>query len=86
MLAQTADIGVVVTSFYPTGQLTGTAVLDSLRFNKLFMASSLQYAAGPSITLPIFEGGRLTSTLEFSKASQQEAKRARLVIIRRRSI
>jgi NodT family efflux transporter outer membrane factor (OMF) lipoprotein len=71
--AQTADIGVAVANFYPTVQLTGTAVLDSLTFNKLFMASSLQYAAGPSITLPIFEGGRLTSTLEFSKASQQEA-------------
>jgi NodT family efflux transporter outer membrane factor (OMF) lipoprotein len=71
--AQTADIGVAVASFYPTVQLTGTAVLDSLTFNKLFMASSLQYMAGPTITLPIFEGGRLTSMLEFSKASQQEA-------------
>ena len=71
--AQTADIGVAVASFYPTVQLTGTAVLDSLTFNKLFMASSLQYMAGPTITLPIFEGGRLTSMLELSKAQQQEA-------------
>jgi NodT family efflux transporter outer membrane factor (OMF) lipoprotein len=71
--AQTADIGVAVANFYPTVQLTGTAVLDSLTFNKLFMASSLQYMAGPTITLPIFEGGRLTSMLELSKANQQEA-------------
>jgi NodT family efflux transporter outer membrane factor (OMF) lipoprotein len=71
--AQTADIGVAVASFYPTVRLTGTAVLDSLTFNKLFMASSLQYMAGPTITLPIFEGGRLTSMLELSKAEQQEA-------------
>ena len=47
--------------FYPTVQLNGTLVLDALDFNNLFKASSLQYMAGPTITLPIFEGGRLTS-------------------------
>ena len=71
--AQTADIGVAVANFYPTVQLTGTAVLDSVTFNKLFMPGSLQYMAGPTITLPIFEGGRLTSNLELTKAEQQEA-------------
>jgi NodT family efflux transporter outer membrane factor (OMF) lipoprotein len=71
--AQTADIGVAVAAFYPTIQLNGTVVLDSLDFKNLFKASSLQYMAGPSLTLPIFEGGRLKSTLELSKAQQQEA-------------
>jgi NodT family efflux transporter outer membrane factor (OMF) lipoprotein len=71
--AQTADIGVAVASFYPTVQLNGQLVVDSLQFNKLFQASSLQYMAGPSVTLPIFEGGRLTSTLDLRKAQQQEA-------------
>ncbi len=28
---------------------------------------------GPSVTLPIFEGGKLKSTLELAKAEQQEA-------------
>lgn len=71
--AQSADIGVAVANFYPTVQLTGTAVLDSITFNKLFMPGSLQYMAGPTITLPIFEGGRLKSNLELTKAEQQEA-------------
>ena len=71
--AQTADVGVAVASFYPTIQLNGQLVLDSLQFNKLFQASSLQYMAGPTVTLPIFEGGRLTSTLDLRKAQQQEA-------------
>lgn len=71
--AQTADVGVAVASFYPTVQLNGTLVVDSLQFSKLFRASSLQYMAGPNITLPIFEGGKLTSMLELSKAQQQEA-------------
>jgi outer membrane protein TolC len=39
----------------------------------LFQAGSLQYMAGPSVTLPIFQGGRLTSTLELREAQQQEA-------------
>jgi len=71
--AQTADIGVAVASFFPTVSLTGTVELDALQFNKLFQASSLQYMAGPTITLPIFEGGRLKSMLQLSEANQQEA-------------
>jgi NodT family efflux transporter outer membrane factor (OMF) lipoprotein len=70
---QTADIGVAVAAFYPTFELSGTLVLDSLDFKNLFKASSLQYLAGPTLTLPIFDAGRLTSMLELSKAQQQEA-------------
>ena len=69
----TANIGVAVASFYPKFQLNGTLVLDSLQFNKLFNASSLQYMAGPSVTLPIFDGFRLKSMLNLSEAQQAEA-------------
>jgi NodT family efflux transporter outer membrane factor (OMF) lipoprotein len=69
----TANIGVAVASFYPKFQLNGQVVLDSLQFNKLFNASSLQYNAGPSVTLPIFDGFRLKSTLALSEAQQAEA-------------
>jgi outer membrane protein TolC len=62
-----------VASFYPSLQLNGTLVLDALDFKNLFKANSLQYAAGPSLTLPIFEGGKLTSQLELTKTQQQEA-------------
>ena len=34
---------------------------------------ALQYSGGPSITIPIFEGGRLKYTLDLRKAQQQEA-------------
>jgi NodT family efflux transporter outer membrane factor (OMF) lipoprotein len=71
--AATADIGVAVAAFYPNVQLSGTLELDSLTATKLFNPGSLQYAAGPSITVPIFEGGRLKSTLELRKAQQKEA-------------
>lgn len=71
--AATANIGVAVGSFYPTVQLNGTVGFDSLHTNNLFTAGSLQYMVGPSVTLPIFAGGRLKSTLKLREAQQQEA-------------
>jgi NodT family efflux transporter outer membrane factor (OMF) lipoprotein len=69
----TADIGVAVASFYPTVQLNGTVGFDALDIRKLWQLSSLQYMAGPSLTVPIFAGGRLRNTLELRKSQQQEA-------------
>jgi NodT family efflux transporter outer membrane factor (OMF) lipoprotein len=71
--AATANIGVAVASFYPRFQLNGTVELDSLHFSNLFRSSSLQYMVGPSVTLPIFDGGRLKSQLKLSEAQQVEA-------------
>jgi NodT family efflux transporter outer membrane factor (OMF) lipoprotein len=71
--AATASIGVAVASFYPKFQLNGSVGLDALEFSNLFKASSLQYMAGPSVTLPIFDGARLKSMLELSEAQQAEA-------------
>ncbi len=71
--AATADIGVAVASFYPTVQLNGTVGFDALDITNLFKSSSLQYMVGPSVTLPIFAGGKLRNTLELRKAQQQEA-------------
>ena len=71
--AATADIGVAVAAFYPTVKLNGVVSLDALDAKNLFKASSLQYNAGPSVSLPIFDAGRLKSTLELRKAEQFEA-------------
>ncbi len=71
--AATANIGVAVGAFYPTVQLNGTVGLDALDYTNLWKGSSLQYMVGPSISLPIFAGGRLRNTLELRDAQQQEA-------------
>ncbi|MDB5652718.1 MAG: efflux system, outer rane lipoprotein NodT family [Tardiphaga sp.] len=71
--AATANIGVAVAAFYPKFQLNGSVTLDSFQYNKLFNANSLQYMAGPSVTLPIFDGARLKSQLKLSTAQQAEA-------------
>jgi NodT family efflux transporter outer membrane factor (OMF) lipoprotein len=72
--AATADIGVAVADFYPSVKLNGTNVeFNALDLKNLWRGSSLQYVLGPSISLPIFQGGRLKSTLELREAQQQEA-------------
>jgi NodT family efflux transporter outer membrane factor (OMF) lipoprotein len=69
----TAQIGVAQADFYPSITLSGSASLQALQFNQLGSWASRQYAVGPSISLPIFEGGRLRATLELRKQQQQEA-------------
>jgi len=71
--AATAQTGVAVANFYPSITLTGQAGLDSLNPDTLFRGSSFQWSFGPSLTLPIFEGGRLKSNLDLREAQQQEA-------------
>jgi NodT family efflux transporter outer membrane factor (OMF) lipoprotein len=71
--AATANIGVAIGDFYPKVQLNGTVGFDSLYIKNLYDASSLQYMVGPQVTLPIFAGGQLRSTLELREAQQQEA-------------
>ncbi len=71
--AATANIGVAVAAFYPSVQLNGTVGFDALDITNLWKGSSLQYMVGPSVSLPIFAGGRLRSTLALREAQQQEA-------------
>jgi NodT family efflux transporter outer membrane factor (OMF) lipoprotein len=71
--AATADIGVSVADFYPRITLSGSIGLQGLKLKDLVDWSALQYAIGPSITVPIFQGGRLKAALELRKAEQQEA-------------
>jgi len=71
--AATASIGVAKADFYPRITLNGSAGFQSLQLSNLASWASGQFVVGPSITLPIFEGGRLKGTLQLRKAQQQEA-------------
>ncbi|WP_348757022.1 efflux transporter outer membrane subunit [Candidatus Methylocalor cossyra] len=71
--AATAEIGVAVADFYPRLTLSGSFGLQALQFKDLGNWAARQYALGPTLTVPIFEGGRLKATLELREAQQQEA-------------
>jgi len=71
--AATATIGMAKADFYPRISLNGSAGFQSLQLSNLADWASGQFVVGPSITLPIFEGGRLKGTLRLREAQQQEA-------------
>jgi multidrug efflux system outer membrane protein len=67
-----ASIGVAKAAFFPTVQLNGLAGLESVNAGTLFNWSSRLWAVGPSITLPIFEGGKLRAGLRLAAATYEE--------------
>jgi NodT family efflux transporter outer membrane factor (OMF) lipoprotein len=70
----TADVGVAVADFYPRIVLSGSVALQATQLNHLGnWGNSNTWALGPTLSLPIFEGGRLRRTLELRKEQQQEA-------------
>ena len=71
--AATADIGVAEANFFPSVTLSGSVALQATQFSRVFEANALTYGLGPSISIPIFEGGRLTRTLELRKDQAKEA-------------
>ncbi|HZZ11192.1 MAG TPA: efflux transporter outer membrane subunit [Paraburkholderia sp.] len=71
--AATANVGVAVAQFYPDVSLTGQIGTRATNASDLSRWSHLFYSFGPSVSLPIFQGGALVSNLKLSKAQQAEA-------------
>ncbi len=71
--AATAGVGVAVASFYPDVSLTGNLGIRALDASYLTRWASHFYSAGPSLSLPIFQGGQLTANLRLNRAQEAEA-------------
>ena len=71
--AATAETGVAVADFYPSVSLTGAYGVQSLSTNHLFDYASRMFNAGPTVSLPLFEGGRLRGVLQLRRSQQREA-------------
>jgi NodT family efflux transporter outer membrane factor (OMF) lipoprotein len=69
----TAAIGVAKADFYPRVSLGASLGFQALNGSDLGAWNSRQWSYGPSLYLPIFQGGRLTGTLELRKRQEQEA-------------
>jgi NodT family efflux transporter outer membrane factor (OMF) lipoprotein len=69
----TAQTGVAVASFYPDVTLNGAVGVESLHLSNLFSPTSATFAVGPSISIPIFEGGWLRGVLTLRESQQREA-------------
>jgi NodT family efflux transporter outer membrane factor (OMF) lipoprotein len=69
----TAQTGVATASFYPDVTLNGAANVESLHLSNLLTPASGAFAVGPSVSIPIFEGGQLKGTLALRESQQREA-------------
>lgn len=57
------EIDVAKAQFYPTVNLSVSGGLASLGFDRLLQGGSRSFAAGPLVTLPLLDGGRLRNNL-----------------------
>jgi NodT family efflux transporter outer membrane factor (OMF) lipoprotein len=71
--AATAQIGVSVAGLFPDVSLAGSYGLRNLGTRYLFDWSSRFYSFGPTVSLPIFQGGALIASVRLSKAQAAEA-------------
>jgi multidrug efflux system outer membrane protein len=72
VVAANAQIGVATANFYPTFTLTGTAGFESASASSIFDWRSRVAAIAPSISFPIFQGGRLRANLEATEARYRQ--------------
>jgi multidrug efflux system outer membrane protein len=72
VVSANAQVGVAVADVYPIVSLTGSAGLESADFQHLLDWKSRMATIGPSMSFPIFEGGRLKANLEASKAQYRQ--------------
>lgn len=69
----TAAIGIAKADFYPRISLGASMGFQSMDGSDLGAWNSREWSYGPRVYLPIFQGGRLTGTLELRKRQEQEA-------------
>ena len=72
LAASNARIGQARAYFFPTLTITGQGGLQSADFAKWFTGNSFNYSIGPSITLPIFQGGTNLARLDQAQSQYQQ--------------
>ncbi|HMJ66867.1 MAG TPA: efflux transporter outer membrane subunit, partial [Candidatus Binatia bacterium] len=72
LAAANARIGVAKAAFFPVVRLTGSGGYLSGEVENLFNWESRVWSIGPSISLPIFAGGRLRADYKRSQAAYDE--------------
>lgn len=71
--AATAAIGVAKADFYPRIGLRGRIGVEAFELDDLASWDSHLFSVGPTVYLPIFQGGKLTQRLALNESRQKEA-------------
>ncbi len=73
VVAANAQIGVARADFYPRFSLTSSAGFESADASAIFNWQSRIWTIAPSISFPVFEGGRLRANLAATEARYRQA-------------
>lgn len=69
----TAKVGQAEAARYPSVSLTGNLITSATRPGDLGQRSSIGWAFGPSLTVPLFSGGRLKAGVEVAQAERDQS-------------
>jgi outer membrane protein, multidrug efflux system len=73
LVAANARVGVAKSLFFPSISLTGSGGYQDFDIAKLATPEGLAYSYGGSITMPLFNAGKLWANYKASKAQREEA-------------
>jgi NodT family efflux transporter outer membrane factor (OMF) lipoprotein len=73
LAAQTARVGEATADLFPKFYLTGAGGFQSLKATDFIGAGSRFWSLGPSLSWPIFSGGRIRQNIEVHSARQEQA-------------
>jgi len=73
IVATNFRIGEARAAFFPNILLTGALGVQSLSLSDLFISSARFWQVGPTVTLPLYTGGRLEGQLSQARARHEEA-------------
>jgi NodT family efflux transporter outer membrane factor (OMF) lipoprotein len=68
----TAKIGAAEAALYPDVSLAGSLSTSASRPGELLRASSVSWSWGPSVSIPIFDGGKLAAQRDGAQAQRDE--------------
>ncbi len=72
--ARTAEIGAAQAARYPTIQLTGGGGFSSSEFDALFDRPGQSWGVGPSLSVPLLDGGRGKAQVAAARAAAAQAE------------
>jgi multidrug efflux system outer membrane protein len=76
LAAATARIGVAKADYFPTFTLFGSAGRQAAQLHELTLGLGNFFAAGPSVSVPVFTGGRIRSNVAVQNARVKQAEAA----------
>lgn len=73
LIAANAQIGIARSAYFPQISLTGSTGTDSNALSRLFTGSSHVWNYGPSMSVPIFDAGKIKNNIKVTESEQRQA-------------